>query len=77
MLRYESKQTSFHYSLYNKILENHILKQIKKADDFGFINDLLKDTYCKNFGRPAKESELICKLLFLQHIYNLSDEKVI
>ena len=77
MLRYESKQASFHYSLYNKIPENHILKQIKKAVDFGFINDLLKDTYCKNFGRPAKKPELMCKLLFLQHIYNLSDEKVI
>ncbi|KNZ42592.1 hypothetical protein AKG39_05405 [Acetobacterium bakii] len=37
----------------------------------------MKDTYCENFDRPAKEPELMCKLLFLQHIYNLSDEKVI
>jgi transposase len=45
--------------------------------DFSFINELLKDKYCTNFGRPAKEPELMCKLLFLQHLYNLSDEKVI
>lgn len=77
MLRIESKQSSFHCLLYNKIPENHILKQIKKAVDFSFINELLENTYCKNFGRPAKEPELMCKLLFLEHIYNLSDEKVI
>ena len=45
--------------------------------DFSFNNKLLKDSYCKNFGRPAKEPELMCKLLFLQQLYNLSDEKVI
>ncbi|MFA6930169.1 MAG: IS1182 family transposase [Lentisphaeria bacterium] len=77
MLRPQSKQSSFHSLLYNKIPENHILKQIKNAVDFSFINELLKDTYCQNFGRPAKEPELMCKLLFLQHIYDLSDEKVI
>ena len=77
MLRPQSKQSSFHSLLYNKIPENHILKQIKNAVDFSFINELLKDSYCANFGRPAKEPELMCKLLFLQHIYDLSDEKVI
>ncbi|KAF5090578.1 IS1182 family transposase ISAme2 [anaerobic digester metagenome] len=77
MLRPQSKQSSFHSLLYNKIPENHILKQIKNAVDFSFINELLKDSYCVNFGRPAKEPELMCKLLFLQHIYDLSDEKVI
>jgi len=76
-LKSKSKQSSFHCLLYNKIPDNHILKQIKKVVDFSFINELLKDTYCENFGRPAKEPELMCKLLFLQHIYNLSDEKVI
>lgn len=77
MLRPQSKQSSFHCLLYNKIPDNHILKQIKKVVDFSFINELLKDTYCQNFGRPAKEPELMCKLLFLEQIYNLSDEKVI
>jgi len=66
MLRIESKQSSFHCLLYNKIPENHILKQVKNVVDFSFINDLLENTYCKNYGRPAKEPELMCKLLFLQ-----------
>ena len=77
MLQHKPKQLSFHSSLYNKIPENHILKRVNSVVDFSFINELLKDKYCTNFGRPAKEPELMCKLLFLQHIYNLSDERVI
>jgi len=77
MLRQEQKQLSLHSLLYNKIPENHILKKINLVVDFSFINKLLEDSYCKNFGRPAKEPEMICKLLFLQHLYNLSDESVI
>lgn len=77
MLRYMPKQTSFHSSLYNKIPKNHILKQINSVVDFSFINELLEDSYCKEFGRPAKEPEMMCKLLMLQHLYNLSDERVI
>lgn len=77
MLQPKPKQLSFHSSLYTKIPENHILKRINSVVNFGFINELLEDKYCKNFGRPAKEPELMCKLLFLQHLYNLSDERVI
>lgn len=77
MLRHKPKQISFHTSLYNKIPENHILKKIESVVDFSFINELLEDSYCKEFGRPAKEPEMMCKLLVLEHLYNLSDEKVI
>ena len=77
MLRLKSKQISLYSQLYNKIPENHILKRIESVVNFSFINKLLENSYCKTFGRPAKEPELMCKLLFLQHLYNLSDEKVI
>ena len=77
MLRQELKQLSFHSILYDKIPENHILKRIEKAVDFSFINDMLKDSYCTGFGRPAKEPEMMMKLLFLQYLYNLSDVKII
>lgn len=76
MLRLEPKQSSFHSVLYDKIPENHILKKITTVVDFSFINELLLDSYSKQFGRPAKEPELMCKLLFLQHLYNYSDEQI-
>ena len=77
MLRETEKQMSFYSILYERIPENHLLKRINQAVDFGFINELLEDSYCKNFGRPAKEPEMMMKLLFLEYIYNLSDVKVI
>lgn len=77
MLRKESKQLSFYSSLYDKIPEKHILKRIDKVVDFSFINELLESSYCKHFGRPAKEPEMMMKLLFLEYIYELSDVKLI
>lgn len=77
MLRPRINQFSFYSELYSKIQGDNILKTIDSVVDFSFINDLLEDSYCKNFGRPAKEPEMMCKLLILQYLYNLSDKRVI
>ena len=78
MLRKEpEKQQSFYCVLYDKIPEDHILKKVSNVVDFSFINELLEGSYCKNFGRPAKEPEMMMKLLFLEYLYNLSDVAVI
>lgn len=76
MLREMPKQQSMYSFLYERISENHLLKRIDAAVDFSFVNDLLADSYSKNNGRPAKEPELMLKLLFLEYLYNLSDVKV-
>lgn len=77
MLKNTPNQLSIYSVLYDKIPNNHILKLIGANVDFEFINALLKDSYCKHFGRPAKEPALLAKLLILQYLYNLSDVKVI
>lgn len=77
MLKTEQKQLSLYSILYDKIPENHILKSINHVVDFSFINKLLEGTYCKYYGRPAKEPEMMAKLLILQYLYNLSDIQVI
>lgn len=77
MLRETEKQLSFHSMLYNKIPEDHLLKVIDRAVDFSFINEMVAGSYCREFGRPAKEPEMMAKLLFLEHIYDLSDVKII
>lgn len=77
MLKTEAHQYSFMSILYNKIPKNHILRSINSAISLSFINDLLKDAYCSNFGRPAKEPEMMMRILILQKLYNLSDERVI
>ena len=77
MLKLEAHQLNFSSLLYNKIPKNHILKQINSAISLNFINNLLKDSYCKGFGRPAKEPEMMMRILILQKLYNLSDERII
>ena len=71
------KQSSFYNALYQMIPDNHILKQIDSAIDLSFINELLADRYCKNFGRPAKEPEMMLRIQILKYLYNLSDEQLI
>ncbi|MBP1948334.1 transposase [Virgibacillus litoralis] len=63
MLNNDDAQLSIYSVLYNKIPENHMLKLIRDEVDFSFINELLEDFYCKYYGRPAKEPELMIKLL--------------
>jgi transposase len=77
MLRESTKQLNIFSGLYSKIPEDHLLKRINAAVDFGFVNELLSDSYCADFGRPAKEPELMMRLLLLQYLYNLSDVRLI
>ena len=77
MLKKEAKQLNFHAVLYNKIPKNHILNLINSSVSFNFVYDLVKDSYCAHFGRPAKDPEMMVRILVLQHLYNLSDERII
>ncbi len=68
---------SFHAELYTLVPENHMLRKIHAAVDFGFIHKLVEQSYCTYYGRPANEPELLFRLLFLQTLYTLSDERVV
>ena len=64
--------------LYDAIIPaDHLLRRIKENIDFSFVNPMLRKQYCENFGRPAKEPEMMFKLLFLKKLYDLSDEALI
>ncbi len=54
---------------------NHLLRKIKENIDFSFVNPMLRKQYCENFGRPAKEPEMMFKLLFLKTLFDLSDQE--
>jgi len=77
MLKDKNNQLSIYSILYNKIPKNHTLKLINSAIDLSFVTKLLAESYNKYYGRPAKNPELMIRLLILQYLYNLSDEKVI
>lgn len=77
MLRDKNNQLSIYSILFNKVSENHTLKLINKAIDLSFVTKLLETSYNKYYGRPAKDPELMIRLLILKYLYNLSDERVI
>ena len=77
MLNDQKRSPSTYSILYNKIPKDHILKIMHDEIDFSFINDLFEESYCKYYGRPAKEPELMVKILLLKSYSNLSDIKVI
>ena len=53
--------------LYEVIIpRDHILRKLKNSIDFSFVNPMMRKQYCENFGRPAKEPEMMFKLLFLK-----------
>jgi IS5 family transposase len=80
MLIYENEQLklSEYRSLYDIIIsKDNLLRKIKENVDFSFVNEMLKETYCEYYGRPAKEPEMMFKLLFLKTMYDLSDAQLI
>jgi IS5 family transposase len=80
MLDYGNKQLiiSEYRSLYDIIIsKDNLLRKIKENIDFSFVNPMLEESYCKYYGRPAKEPEMMFKLMFLKSLYDLSDEKLI
>jgi len=78
MLRAKSSQLSFYDNhIYDRVIpETHFLKLLDKVVDFSFVNELCRDAYTPDFGRPAYEPEMIFKILFLQFLYDISDRRV-
>jgi transposase len=75
---YKQYKISEYRSLYDIIIEeDNLLRKIKENIDFSFVNPMLSESYCKYYGRPAKEPEMMFKLMFLKSLYDLSDIRVI
>ena len=54
--------------------EDHLLRKIDAAVDFGFIHDLCKNLYSPNIGRPAVPPELLFRMLFMGYLYGIKSE---
>ena len=79
MLRIDNQLKFSEYcNLYDRVVpKDNILRKINEHIDFSFVNPMLAKSYCENFGRPAKEPEMIFKILFLKRMYDLSDEALV
>ena len=59
----------------NLVPKDHLLRKIKQYIDFSFINDLCREYYCKDNGRPAVEPEILFKMLFIGYLYGIRSER--
>jgi transposase len=55
--------------------EDHLLRKIKKYIDFSFINDICREYYCLDNGRPAVEPVIIFKMLFIGYLFGIRSER--
>lgn len=55
------------------IPDKHLLRRIKENIDFSFVNPMWRKQDYEYFGCPAKEPEMMFKLLFLKKRHDLFD----
>ena len=59
------------------VKKDHKLRKISKLIDFSFVYDELKDKYCPDNGRTAKDPVMMFKYLFLKSMYVMSDRRLV
>lgn len=74
----DTKQSSFFGDyVYNTVIpKNNLLRQINETIDFSFVQDLCRNAYTSDNGRPGWSPVLMFKIVFLQFLYDLSDYRI-
>ena len=54
---------------------DHLLRQIDRTIDFGFIHDLTAPLYCADNGRPPLDPTLMFKALFVGYLFGVRSER--
>ena len=64
-------------SLSDMLNQSHPLYKLADKIDWSKFDTAFAPLYCQNNGRPAKPIRLMCGLLILKHLRNLSDESLV
>lgn len=74
-------KTSQHLSLFSNLSDllnnKHPLYQLSHKINWQIFDDAFSTLYCADNGRPAKPIRLMCGLLILKHLRDISDESVV
>lgn len=78
MIQRESLILSPYIALYDIIIpKDHELRKLNELVDFSFVDEMLKDTYTLDNGRPGYRPQVMFKYLMLKRMYELSDRDVV
>ena len=77
MLKRTSKQLSMFSSLEDMLSHEHPLFQLSNKINWECFENAFSPLYCSTNGRPDPPIRLMCGLLILKHLRNVSDEMVV
>lgn len=77
MLKKSHNTPSLFSNLSDILNQSHPLYKLAAKIDWKKFDDAFLPLYCQNNGRPGKPIRLMCGLLILKHLRNLSDESVV
>ena len=77
MIKKPHNSPSLFSSLSEMLNSSHPLYQLADKTDWEKFDTAFEPLYCQNNGRPGKPIRLMCGLLILKHLRNLSDESVV
>ena len=77
MLKRTSKQLSMFSSLEDMLSHQHPLFQLSNKINWECFENAFSPLFCNTNGRPAHPIRLMCGLLILKHLRNVSDEMVV
>ena len=77
MIKNTNNNPSLFSSLSDMLNQSHPLYRLADKIDWGKFERAFQPLYCQDNGRPGKPIHLMCGLLILKHLRNLSDESLV
>ena len=77
MIKNTNNSPSLFSSLSDMLNQSHPLYRLADKIDWGKFETAFQPLYCQDNGRPGKPIRLMCGLLILKHLRNLSDESLV
>ena len=77
MIKNTNKSHSLFSNLSDMLNQSHPLYLLADKIDWEKFETAFQPLYCQDNGRPGKPIRLMCGLLILKHLRNLSDESLV
>jgi IS5 family transposase len=77
MIKKTNNSPSLFSNLSDMLNQSHPLYRFADKIDWGKFETSFQPLYCQSNGRPGKPIRLMCGMLILKHLRNLSDESLV
>lgn len=77
MIKNTNNSPSLFSNLSDMLNQSHPLYRLADKIDWGKFETAFQPLYCQDNGRPGKPIRLMCGMLILKHLRNLSDESLV